>query len=44
MQLSETLAATHGERPLVAELLRFIKASKRGVMRSVRGLSADDDR
>ena len=42
-QTFEKLADTLGEHPLVAEMLRFMKASKRGVMRSVRGPSADDD-
>jgi UDP-N-acetylglucosamine acyltransferase len=39
----EKLAETLGEHPLVAEMLSFIKGTRRGVMRSGRGKSSDDD-
>jgi UDP-N-acetylglucosamine acyltransferase len=38
----QNLADTLGEHPLVAEMLRFIKASRRGVMRSVREQGSDE--
>jgi UDP-N-acetylglucosamine acyltransferase len=39
----DRLAAALGDQPVVAEILEFIRQSKRGVMRSVRGGAADPD-
>jgi UDP-N-acetylglucosamine acyltransferase len=43
---TDRLEAELGDRPVVAEMIRFIRESKRGVMRSVRdrtgGAGADD--
>jgi UDP-N-acetylglucosamine acyltransferase len=42
-QAVEKLTAELGEHPLVAEMLRFIRESRRGVMRPTRERAAEDE-